>query len=157
MSTTLAGVEELKPRLADAVSAVLKTDNVTNPIYRVIAARVIRQDHATGDTDRFILDRLESIDERLVAFHQAQLRDRAPLTASVSGLHHLRVQGAPEDIERLIVDAREGRLVDESPRSSDTAREVPPPTSSRTACLRSQGFWTQLETTGSTQACSSYA
>jgi hypothetical protein len=39
----MAGVEELKTRLSEAINALLQNDEVTNPIYRVIAANIVHQ------------------------------------------------------------------------------------------------------------------
>jgi hypothetical protein len=106
----MAGVEELKPRLAEAVTAVLQAGDVTNPIYRVIAATVVHQDPATSKVEQFILDRLELIDERLMmlAKRQAEAPTRAP--ASETGLHHMRLKGDANDIDRFMHEVRQGRF-----------------------------------------------
>jgi hypothetical protein len=107
----MAGVEELKPRLSEAVKALLQSVHVTNPIYRVIAAAVIHQDAATSETERFILDRLESINERLVGLTKNQLKALATDSrGSDSGIHHLRLEGAMEDIDKFMSEVRQGRF-----------------------------------------------
>ena len=106
----MAGVEELKPRLAEAVNAVLRTNEVTNPIYRVIAATIVQQDPATNETERFILDRLESIDERLVSLAKTQIEDSMRSARTDTGMHHLRLLGATEDIDRFMIEVRQGRF-----------------------------------------------
>jgi hypothetical protein len=103
----MAGVEEFKPRFAAAVSAALGDSQVTNPIYRVLASNVLRDSEATGQTDRFILDRLESIEDRLVGLMRAQLRAQPALDYSGVGIHHLRLHGSAGDIDRYIAELRE--------------------------------------------------
>jgi hypothetical protein len=58
----LQGAEELKPRLRQAVEDAVTEESPDNPIYRVVMANVMREVKATDDTQRYILDRLESIE-----------------------------------------------------------------------------------------------
>ena len=106
----MAGVEELKTRLAAAVNAVLRADEVTNPIYRVISAMIVHQSPSTSETERFILDRLESIDERLMALAKTGLENSMASSRTETGIHHLRLQGAMEDIDKFLVELRQGRF-----------------------------------------------
>jgi hypothetical protein len=106
----MAGVEELKPRLQEAVTAVLRSET-TNSIYRVVAETIVRQDVKTSGTEKHILDRLDSINERLSTLSkQQQQRTRDKRSDSTSALHHLRLQGEAEDINRFMTQVREGRF-----------------------------------------------
>jgi hypothetical protein len=57
------GAEELKPRLRYAANDALDNPETDNPIYRVVTSNIMREVNATDDTQRYILDRLESIQE----------------------------------------------------------------------------------------------
>lgn len=105
----MAGVEEFKPRLEQAVLQAMQGPEPTNPIYRVIAANIMREVKATGEVDKFILDRLESLDEKMAAISQR----RIPATEAPSAraaVHHMKMRGAPSDIDKLVADIRRGEF-----------------------------------------------
>jgi hypothetical protein len=58
----LQGAGELKPGLRQAVEEAVAEESPDNPIYRVVTANVMREVKATDDTQRYILDRLETIE-----------------------------------------------------------------------------------------------
>jgi hypothetical protein len=61
----LQGSEELKPQLRQAVQDSLANPEVDNPIYRVVTASIMREVSAPDDTQKYILNRLESIQDAL--------------------------------------------------------------------------------------------
>lgn len=61
----LQGSEELKPILRQAAQDSLANPEVDNPIYRVVTANIMREVSAPDDTQKYILSRLESIQDAL--------------------------------------------------------------------------------------------
>lgn len=61
----MAGVEELKIRLAETIDAAMKDKHPDNPIYRVTRAKIIREAEGTKDIEKYLLDRLDSIEAYL--------------------------------------------------------------------------------------------
>jgi hypothetical protein len=60
-SDDMAGVEDLKPRLRQTVQRALEDKGQDNPIYRVIRTNVIKDVKAPDDTQKYILDRLDTL------------------------------------------------------------------------------------------------
>ena len=58
----MSGVEVLKPALIETVKIAAKEKHPDNPIYRATKSLIIRESTETKDTDRYILDRLDSIE-----------------------------------------------------------------------------------------------
>ena len=61
----MAGVEELKVKLRDTIAATAKDSEPDNPVYRVAKSKVMKDIAATDDTQKYILDRLETIESAL--------------------------------------------------------------------------------------------
>lgn len=104
----MAGVEEFKPRFLEAVREGVKSKELSNPIYRVIATKVIRETQATSDTDKFILDRLEAIQERIVSISRAQVKGAE--FPGKKAVHHVKMRGSAGNINKLIAGIREGKF-----------------------------------------------
>lgn len=62
----MAGVNELIPMLMDSIHEALRESEPDNPIYRVAESKVMREVVAKGDTEKYILSRLDVI-ERLLS------------------------------------------------------------------------------------------
>lgn len=105
----MAGVEELKPRLVDAVKDALKNRDVTNPIYRVVATKVIREMQTTSDADKFILNRLDAIQERIVSLSRHQV-NASEAVGRQKGVHHVKISGESSDINSLVSFIRGGEF-----------------------------------------------
>ena len=120
----LAGVEEVKPALERAVQAALEDTPPYNPIYRVVAANVIREVDISRDAQRFVLERLEQIHDRLAVLSRAAERT-TPQTAA--GMHHVRLDGDREPLELLLTAIRRGTFgaqAVQQQRYSDTSAAV---------------------------------
>jgi hypothetical protein len=60
----MQGVEELRPRLEEAVEAALREPDPDNPVYRAATARVMK-DVVKEDAQRYILERLDRMESLL--------------------------------------------------------------------------------------------
>ncbi len=58
----MKGVEELKPKLKKLVEAAVKEKQPDNPVYLAATSQVMRESKEVKDMDRYILDRLDSIE-----------------------------------------------------------------------------------------------
>jgi len=101
----LAGVEEIKPVLERAVQAAIEDSQPYNPIYRVVAAKVIRETDISHDGQRFVLERLEQIHDRLGALSRAAAQ---PTGHTLAGVHHVRMSGENHQLELLLTAIRKG-------------------------------------------------
>lgn len=105
----MAGVEELKPKLEEAVQQAVQDAEPTNPIYKVVTARVMREVQAKGDTEKYILDRLQSIEAKVG--ESVQNRARHPEVESPTrSTHHLKLKGAPDELEEFLRLLHSGTL-----------------------------------------------
>ena len=105
----MAGVEEFKPHLIKAVMEAVKSEELTNPVYRVIAGKVIREMQTTSDTDKFILNKLDTIQEKIVSISRYQAA--ASVSASkAKGIHHIKLNGNSTHIDMLVASIQSGEF-----------------------------------------------
>jgi hypothetical protein len=95
----LAGVEEVKPLLERAVQAALEEGHPYNPIYRVVAAKVIKEVDVSKSDQRFVVETLERISDRLAALSRAAAQ---PAAKSATGVHHVRMTGHKDHLDLLL-------------------------------------------------------
>lgn len=98
----MTGVEALKPSLTAAVEAASKDKHPDNPIYRVSKSIIIRESTETKDADRYILDRLDSIETLL-----SRLPRQQQITARISDKQNcnallVSAKGAPNSLEKFV-------------------------------------------------------
>jgi len=97
----LAGVNELKLNLQEAVRDSAEVAEPDNPIYRVVTSRIMQDITSPGNTERYILERLESLEEAV---------NRA---ASRTQKHHLYPQ--ERDLHnRVVLRARMGMMFEKA-------------------------------------------
>lgn len=64
----MKGVEELRPKLRDAIKAALEEAEPDNPIYRVIETSIIKAVTKT-DPEKYLIDRLDNLEQLLARMY----------------------------------------------------------------------------------------
>lgn len=77
-SNDMAGTEELGQRLRKALSEAVNDPNPDNPVYRAAKSKVMKDVAATDDTQKYILDRLETIESAISSLAAHDARDTRP-------------------------------------------------------------------------------
>jgi hypothetical protein len=103
----MAGVEEFKPRLTDAVKEALLASDLMNPIYRVMATNVLKEVTVRGDVNEYILDQLTVVGDRLASLARTATQGPQRQSAAVP-IHHAKLRGDSVQIDRLLVELRNG-------------------------------------------------
>lgn len=91
----MAGAHELKPMLSKSIDAALLEKKPDNPVYRVAQAIVIKESTETLSADKYIMQRLDSI-EKLVA---DSMRKQS---VDTGGYVSFTVSGINEDVEKFL-------------------------------------------------------
>jgi hypothetical protein len=80
----MAGVEELKPGLAEAVKASVDEKAPDNPVYRAARSMVFRESEKASDLETYVLGRFEDL-ERMIAELPRKIRAGQVTLADVLG------------------------------------------------------------------------
>lgn len=87
----MAGVEALRPDLVAAVQAAGKEKHSDNPIYRAAKSLIIRESTDIEEMDRYILDRLDSIESTLSSLSRPDIhsfhKNKSPFDTIFLKLH----------------------------------------------------------------------
>ena len=70
----MKGVEELRPRLRDAIKAAMEEAEPDNPIYRVIEANIIKE-VAKTDPEKYLIERLDNVEQMLARMYSESRGD----------------------------------------------------------------------------------
>lgn len=105
----MAGVEELKPRLAATIDAAIKDKLPDNPIYRVTKAKVIRETEGIKDIDKYLLDRLDSIEASISKTMKPQTIGAADDPGERK--YTIEVTGTPKTVDQLLAMIKGNRSV----------------------------------------------
>lgn len=99
----MSGVESIKPELKKTVEVALKEKEPDNPIYRATKSIVILESTETKDTDRYIIDRLDKIENSLTRLSKTDynLNVRSFPRGGMSGFEVI-VKGNKQKFEALI-------------------------------------------------------
>lgn len=93
----MEGIRELRPRLEASVLSAVKEKDPDNPVYRVAEAKVMRE-IAARDTDRFLLDRLASLEQSVSRLNNYFWSARQQAEVSLPEETHFRVRGSKDAI-----------------------------------------------------------
>lgn len=113
----MSGVKDLKPELLKTVEAALEEETPDNPIYRAAKSLIIEQSEGTDDADRYIIDRLYSIESALSHLSKTTMRPDIGRPVTIKKLKQgmngikARVSGAEDDFVAFIKELHKLSLV----------------------------------------------
>ena len=107
----MAGVIELRPKLADMVKKAMAETSPDNPIYRAAQAKVM-QDVATDDFQSYVLEALSNLEDSISSVRQGQLRQRGLVSTGIGRQLYEdatlettgQVQGEEADVDSFMYD-----------------------------------------------------
>jgi len=116
----MTGVEALKPSLEEMVKIAAKEKHPDNPIYRAARSLIIRESTETKDTDRYILDRLDSIELALSRVARTNTQRNRPDKERECNGFHIRANGNDEDLKKFLKELEGSRYIESIHREEET-------------------------------------
>jgi hypothetical protein len=105
----MRGVQDLKPRLKSAVEAAVGEREPDNPVYRAKQMNIMKQVTGGNDVQRFILERLDQIEARIVKPAAPSIPGRK---RSSIGSVEVLVSGEDKDIDEFATSLMRYNLCD---------------------------------------------
>jgi len=114
----MTGVEALKPSLEATVKSAAKEKQSDNPIYRAARSMIIRESAETKDADRYIMERLDSIDTVLSRLsRQRSTLSRSSVEIEREGLR-MSLKGDDSSVSDLLKSLENSRHIKSVIRTS---------------------------------------
>ncbi len=120
----MSGVEALKPSLELVVDAATKEKHPDNPIYRATRSMLIRESSDTIDTDRYILDRLDTMESMLSRLSRQHETSTSKIDLKESTGLQVKVKGEDKAIKEFIQSLERSEIVDSVIKSPDNSSDL---------------------------------
>ncbi len=109
----LAGGEELKPKLAKMAKNALGDEEPDNPVYRVAKSSVMKEVTPSDDAQRYIIERLDSIESRLAQPHVRERREpgMAVIERRAGDVIRVKCEGDASQVTRIFNELSQKNLL----------------------------------------------
>jgi hypothetical protein len=98
----MAGVAELRPRLEAGVNSALSEAAPDNPIYRAAEGKVMRDVVAQNDTEKYMLDRLTSMERAVTRLSNVLAHQGAAPPTESEHAYVLQFRGGSDQVHAFI-------------------------------------------------------